>query len=237
MFFVNDGGGTFTHDSAEDLLTIPISDPVLEAADFDGDGDADLVAAGFGSPTHLLLTNSGGLSFSTDVYEAGFTSTGLDAGELRPGRRHRPVQHDARLEQHRRRLASGEPGGRDVRTALHTDPLQPPALGRRLRRLQRGRSNRHRRAQPRDQHLGRPPSAGGRIVRLSPAVRDGARAKQRGDRRRGRRHRPRRGRHGPRSLRGGRRGGGVAQRRHGSSFRAHRSTPGGTSPSLPTPRT
>jgi FG-GAP-like repeat/RTX calcium-binding nonapeptide repeat (4 copies) len=84
-FLANDGGGTFTAWPTDTVLDIQMGDPVVTAADFDGDGQVDdLAVAGFSTYAHFILTNTAPFTFSAQEYQAGYTSGGLEA-----------VDHDA----------------------------------------------------------------------------------------------------------------------------------------------
>ena len=51
--------------------------PLVVAGDLDGDGDADLVAAGGNSTSHVVLLNQGSLTFTPVSYAGGFGSVNL----------------------------------------------------------------------------------------------------------------------------------------------------------------
>lgn len=77
----NNGTGTFAE---AQVLTVNLfaGDPVLVSADWDRDGDEDLATAGVGSDQVVALLNQGGLTFSQQAYEAGFSSMNLRAADL-----------------------------------------------------------------------------------------------------------------------------------------------------------
>ena len=70
---VNDGAGSFTVAGSVQAPTDEyIGAPLVAAGDLDGDGDADLVAAGANSQTHVVLLNQGSLTFTQVSYVGGF---------------------------------------------------------------------------------------------------------------------------------------------------------------------
>ncbi len=74
----NDGAGTFTvAGSVQPSPTEYIGAPLVVAGDLDGDGDADLVAAGGNSASHVVLLNQGALTFTPVSYAGGFGSVNL----------------------------------------------------------------------------------------------------------------------------------------------------------------
>jgi hypothetical protein len=78
-FLSNDGDGTFTVLPDELVIDAQMGDPKVEAADFDGDGNADLAVGGFSGYGHYILLNTGPFTFAAREYQAGYSSGGMEA--------------------------------------------------------------------------------------------------------------------------------------------------------------
>jgi len=77
----NDGNGVFS--TAKTLtLGIAAGDPVVAAADFDGDGKPDLAVGAVGTDQIAVLHNDGALAFTESLVHSNFTSFNLRAVDV-----------------------------------------------------------------------------------------------------------------------------------------------------------
>jgi hypothetical protein len=80
----NNGGGAFVQARVLSITSFS-GDPVVVSADWDDDTDQDLGVSGLSSENKVwILTNTGGLNFSTTSYPAGYSAFDMQPADIEP---------------------------------------------------------------------------------------------------------------------------------------------------------